>query len=124
MIENAFGILASRWRIFHTPINATIENTERYIRAAVVLHNYLRQTENSLYCPSGFVDTEEANGDVQPGHWRELTGNDENLLLKKLPNVRGSRYKEGAVKMRDALKDCINSATGSLRWQLDYVRRT
>ena len=49
VIENVFGILRARWRIFSRPIKASIENTERYIMAAVCLHNYLRQTENALY---------------------------------------------------------------------------
>ena len=42
VIENAFGILRARRRIFSRPIKASIENTERYIMAAVCLHNYLR----------------------------------------------------------------------------------
>jgi hypothetical protein len=34
-IENAFGILVSRWRIFQGPIIAKVENVEKYIQAAV-----------------------------------------------------------------------------------------
>ena len=37
-IENAFGILVARWRIFRTPIIANIENVESYIKAAFILH--------------------------------------------------------------------------------------
>ena len=29
-IENTFGILASRWRIFRRPIKAKVENAQRY----------------------------------------------------------------------------------------------
>ena len=49
VIENAFGILVARWRIFNASINTSIENVEKYVKAAVVLHNYLRQTENAVY---------------------------------------------------------------------------
>ena len=49
VIENAFCILCTRFRIFYVPINAAVENIECYVKAAVVLHNYLRQTENPLY---------------------------------------------------------------------------
>ena len=42
VIENAFGILVARWRIFRSAMHADIQNCEVYIRAALVLHNYLR----------------------------------------------------------------------------------
>ena len=48
VIENAFGILRARWRIFSQPIKASVQNTEKYVMACLCLHNYLRQTENSL----------------------------------------------------------------------------
>ena len=48
VLENSFAILVARWRIFDTPINASIEIVEKYVMAAVVLRNYLRQTEKQL----------------------------------------------------------------------------
>ena len=113
VIENAFGILVSRWRIFNTPIHASVENVESYVRAAIVLHNYLRQTENATYCPKGFVDSENANGEIRPGHWREQVRNDANSLYTSLSNARGSRYSDDAVQMRDSLKEYVNGPSGS-----------
>ena len=63
-IENAFGILAARWRLFNTPINASVENIEKYVKAAIVLHNYLRLTENATYSPAGVTDSENSNGEI------------------------------------------------------------
>ena len=37
-IENAFGILSARWRIFQKPIRATVENVEKYTLACLALH--------------------------------------------------------------------------------------
>ena len=37
-IENAFGIMATRWRILNNPINALVENIEKYVMAIMVLH--------------------------------------------------------------------------------------
>ena len=54
--ENTFNILVTILRNSNAPINASVEIVEKYVNAAVVLHNYLRQTENAAYCPSGFVD--------------------------------------------------------------------
>ena len=54
-IGNAFGILVARWRIFQKPIMAKLDNIHFYIMACLCLHNYLRQAENSLYCPYEFV---------------------------------------------------------------------
>ena len=38
--------------------------------------------------------------------------------------MKGSRRKISAVELRSSLKDFVNSDTGSLDWQLDYVRHT
>lgn len=45
--ENAFGILTSKFRIFHTPINLKLENTEVVVLACCVLHNYLRRLHST-----------------------------------------------------------------------------
>ncbi|XP_064468501.1 uncharacterized protein LOC135379186 [Ornithodoros turicata] len=55
-VENAFGILASRWRIFRRPINVKVENMDLLVQACVVLHNFLRVQEETApgreaYCP-------------------------------------------------------------------------
>ena len=102
-IENAFGILATRWRFFHTPINTNVNRAESFVQAAVALHNYLSQTENPAYIPQGFVDSESGNGVIRPGEWRSICRCDTGGLTS-LPKVRGSKYKANAVEMRDTLK--------------------
>ena len=44
VIENCFGILVARWRIFHGAIQAKVETVQKIVQATVALHNYLRQT--------------------------------------------------------------------------------
>ena len=46
-IENALGILTARWRIFHKPVRATVENVENYTLACLALYNCLRLTGNT-----------------------------------------------------------------------------
>ena len=66
-IENTFGILASRWRMFQRPMIGNIRNIQFWVLSYICLRNYLWQTENSLCCPYGFVDIPTGNGDIKIG---------------------------------------------------------
>ena len=72
-IENNFGILTARWRIFRQPIKAKPETVDSITKACLCLHNYLRLTSNAQYIPSGFVDSEDSSGNIIPGDWRRVT---------------------------------------------------
>ena len=121
-IENTFGILSQRWRIFFKPIKATVKHLEIYTLARMALHNYLPLTTNAKYVPAGFVDSEDSNGNLILGDWRKDFNN--NGAFGNIAPYRGSRLKPTALDIRDALKDYVNSEEGSLSWQVDYVRRT
>ena len=45
VVENAFGIASSGFRVFHKPIIANVENVIAITKAVVALHNFL-MTEN------------------------------------------------------------------------------
>ena len=72
-IENTFGILASRFRIFGRPINCHVQNVVHITKAAVALHNFLICTrspgEIHSYCSSNLIDLESCSGLI-PGEWR------------------------------------------------------
>ena len=121
-IENYFGILAARRRIFSTPIEASVVNAERYTLVCIALHNYLRQTNNPSYCPNSFVDYEDSTRDIKEGESRKIV-TERNGALANLPNVYGSRYKDDAVNMRCCLIRYLNGE-GREDWQLNHVRRT
>ncbi|XP_029347796.1 protein ALP1-like [Acyrthosiphon pisum] len=44
VVENAFGILAQKWRVFFRPIELEVDTAEHVVKAACCLHNYLRST--------------------------------------------------------------------------------
>ena len=44
-IENCFGILVTRWRIFRSPLKASPEVVDNITRACTCLHKYLRLTK-------------------------------------------------------------------------------
>ena len=62
IIENSFGILAARFRIFRRRILASVETVESLTECRVALYNYLmagRLTdEGNAYCRTNFVDQE------------------------------------------------------------------
>lgn len=44
VVENAFGIMVSKWRIYRKPINAPLKTCESIVKATVYLHNFLLST--------------------------------------------------------------------------------
>ena len=44
--------------------------------------------------------------------------------LTNVNNVRGSRYSDQAINMRDALMNYLNSEEGAVPWQKKNIRRT
>nr|XP_054930770.1 uncharacterized protein LOC129386678 [Dermacentor andersoni]XP_054930771.1 uncharacterized protein LOC129386678 [Dermacentor andersoni] len=74
VIENAFGILAQQWRIPQRPFKAKTDNINRYVGACIVLHNFLMKessASSAAYCPPGSADSEDWEGRLSPGSWRE-----------------------------------------------------
>lgn len=52
-VECAFGVLANKWRVLHTPIQVGPEFADKIIKACCVLHNFVRRRDGF-----NFEDTE------------------------------------------------------------------
>ncbi|XP_033098280.1 protein ALP1-like [Anneissia japonica] len=117
-IENAFGVMAARWRILCTTIKAGLDTVDAIVKACVVLHNYMIQTENAHYIPSGFIDS-ECSGHFKAGEWRSVTKDDDGL--RRLNRQGSPNYSYSAKDVRDFFCDYFNSAEGSVPWQNDIV---
>lgn len=81
-IENAFGIMASRWRIFQRPIIAAPEKATKIVCATAVQHNFLlkdelaRQPVERRCCPPSYSDRINfVNQEITAGKWREMKSN-------------------------------------------------
>lgn len=111
VIENAFGILASRWRIFRHPITASIENVEKIVECAVCLHNFIRKTGDRKllleYCPPQFVDVELPNGELVEGEWREIVAGENGAIIPG-PRMGARNAAVQVLQQRDALKNFVN----------------
>ncbi|XP_077485427.1 uncharacterized protein LOC144095629 [Amblyomma americanum] len=115
IIENAFGILAQRWRILRRPFKAKVININRYVGACIVLHNYLLKESaesSSMYCPPGSADTEDWEGRLSPGSWRD----DDSSLAFKAQRLTGCNATRHAKQVRDKLTHHFVTA-GAVPWQ-------
>uniref|UniRef100_A0A8D3C299 DDE Tnp4 domain-containing protein n=1 Tax=Scophthalmus maximus TaxID=52904 RepID=A0A8D3C299_SCOMX len=63
VVENAFGILASLWRIFHRRINLHPQNVDRLAVAACILHNFLLAPGENVRL---LEEAEELGGHMAP----------------------------------------------------------
>lgn len=120
-IENTFGILTAKWRIFRRPINGKVDLVKKIVGATVCLHNYLRLTDNANYIPTGFVDSEDSSGNIVPGDWRK-EADIEDAGLRRVSQIGGNRYTYEAGKSRDGLMEYFNSPGGEVPWQWQHVR--
>lgn len=125
VIENTFGICASRFRVFHRPIIAKVQNVVTITKAVVALHNFLMDSNgadgSNHYCPQAFTDQDGPNG-FKPGEWRQDANNINGL--KEIRNLGTSNnYGEDAKWVREQFTDYFNNE-GAVDWQWHLVRRS
>ena len=115
VVENAFGILANRWRCILTCIELQPRNVIHVVEAAFILHNLLRMRQPRL--SGNEVDCEDGQGNLIPGAWRQnMQLTDTEAATTGRPNY------EGKVQ-RNYLMDYYNSDIGRVPWQDDIVNR-
>lgn len=121
IVENAFGILANRFRVFMTPIALCPENVEKIVMAACSLHNFLRSKSDArnVYTPLGIADIEDMHThDILPGQWR-LQLNPEGLV--PLAQQGSNRCTSTAKEIQKEFCEYFNSREGQVEWQWDKV---
>ncbi|XP_043279284.1 protein ANTAGONIST OF LIKE HETEROCHROMATIN PROTEIN 1 [Venturia canescens] len=118
VVENAFGIAASVFRVLRKPMLLQPEKAELIVMTVVSLHNFLRrsQTSRNIYTPIGFTDIIQ-NGEIITGCWR----NDQQGMLSLLPiqNVP-RRTKRFPQQIREEFTEYFCTC-GSLPWQNNYT---
>ena len=74
-----------------------------------------------IYCPPGYVDREDAQGNVIPAGWRAEGGSG----LQPVGQLDGNRCSRSAIEVRETLMAYFNnSPAGALPWQNDYIHST
>ena len=125
VIDNSFGIVSVRWRIFRRPILANPENVIGIVKATICLHNFLRQSDlgkqpTERYCPPGFADHEDQEGNVIEGQWRREVDVDTSII--RAGRVGANRYGIDAASVRNTLKRDFSSEEAALPCQVQHVR--
>ena len=69
--ENAFGILAVRFRVLYSMMLVDPEKATMIVLACCTLHNMLLSEAKYTYSPPGTFDQEDNTGQLQMGSWRE-----------------------------------------------------
>lgn len=103
-IENAFGILVARWRILKTTLIMLPEHAEKVVLASIVLHNLLTTINRDTYCPQGFPDVTNKDGEVVAlGDWRR-----ESRPLEGLAGLhRSNNSSQQAFEIRNILSEYV-----------------
>lgn len=111
VVENAFGILAARFQIFHSAIDfKSIEDINFVVLACCTLHNYLSCKSRQEYISPCDSDTENQIADTI------RTGLRTNGILAPLQTTRTGNSDNNAKKVReDFVKYC--NTTGAVSWQ-------
>ena len=119
-VENAFGLLASRFRVLQRAINLCPQKVDKIVLACCALHNYLRRhpTARATYSAPGSLDVEDLDsGVVNPGRWRQ-----EGLWIDcDLIRQGSNNCTCEASEVRDRLHDYVNFE-GKVPWQNRIVQ--
>lgn len=112
-VENVFGVLANRLRVFLSNIALEPDKVATLTLAALCVHNFLRENASDVYLPSAFADAEDENHYVVPGAWR-----------KELPSVPVSNARNATTAAKtnlNNLKAYFLSLAGSVSWQENMI---
>ena len=113
VVENAFGILASRWRVFLTTIKLCPDKVTYLILAASCLHNYMVEKNKSSYAV--VADVEDADHVVTPGQWRT------DACLTSMNQFSTDRNPSNNAKMQRELLTAYFNSHGAVPWQDNMI---
>ena len=118
IVENAFGILCARFRVLLRTLELNVENAMEVVRACLALHNFLITKKDKNYMPPGFIDSEDCDGNVTPGSWRNLSNNSTEICDLR-GDQSGRPSSTEARELRDTLKEFFyDEGAVSFQWDM------
>ncbi|CAH1986970.1 unnamed protein product [Acanthoscelides obtectus] len=116
--ENAFGLIAARFRILHTPIHMKNPENICYVVLAICsLHNFLRKRDTSYTTSTSFDQENLITKELQVGDWRKNAVN-----MTKLESRNKKVATIAAKTNRDNYTSYFNS-DGKVDWQDEMLAK-
>lgn len=101
IVENAFGLLAQKFRIYFRTIQAKPENVDHMILSTLILHNFIKKHDNDTYLHEIRI---------------KEVANESGDILRHLP-LQGGNATNEAFMTRELFKNYFNSEAGWLDGQ-------
>ena len=115
IVENAFGILAHRFRCLLTTMLQHPETVTSIVTTCLCLHNLLRMRYRTEHI-TNVADQEDDDHTVIPGEWRK-----DNPLLDGVSDLPHNSTTKAAKNQREYFCAYMNSEAGSVSWQDDMI---
>lgn len=104
IVENAFGILAARFRIFGRLIPLSPNKVDGVVKATVAMHNWLRLTSPGVYFYRGCVDEEDLDtGTIISGQWRKEVISEGLASVKEISRQRNPSKRATDVRIHSPI---------------------
>ena len=110
IVENAFGILAQRFRVFARGLQLIPDNVDKIVKVCCVLHNFLR----------GYQDIHTLHQQLNPDNQPFLQDDGVILAFNRLHGYHSAHI---ARQIRDLYKNYFMSPDGQVPWQRGRVGR-
>jgi len=116
IVENAFGILSSRFQILLKEINLCPEKATLIVLTCTHLHNYLRMKKVESYYQGGFDVENTMTGEMVNADWKS------DRLLLPLQQLSGRNTTVSAKEIRLNFSQYFNSEQGAVPWQNESIK--
>lgn len=115
VVENSFGILVSKFRIYEKAIPLSVQKVEQLVKTTCALHNWLRKTTVD-YVQQRSLETEDwVTGSIVPGEWREVLSLALSDSFCLLVPTNARNHSENARRVRDVYAEkFVTSCTMSM----------
>ena len=116
VVENAFGILANRFRCLLVTLLTHPDTAVHIVKACLCLHNIMRLRYPNMQ--NADLDVEDQQHNLRPGAWRDAA------VMREIEAAgRGPRQTAEGRRLRTYLMKYFNSPAGSVPWQDQAIDR-